>query len=215
MYRKNNPLITAPFEVKEGIFAPFSEKSVKIGDNLSFVQRKHKLFPMYLHSFRFIAPKKVSEAQKFALKFPTADKIETVADKLRYYRHQKGMYQSDVADYLGIDKSTYIDYESPDRDYYSAEVMEKLAELFEVDVYDLLDDYNKFLYDGQGRNIKGFRKKLKITQEELARKMNVSLLKVKRWEQNKVRMFKFTWEKLISIQSFFNNEIAIAMMDKY
>ncbi len=190
----------APFEVKEEIFAPFCDEIVKIGDKLSFVQRKHKLLPMYLHSFRFIAPKKVSEAQKFALKFPTADKIKTVADKLRYYRHQKGLYQSDVADYLGIDKGTYIDYENPDRDYYSAEVMEKLADLFCVDVYDLLDDYNKFLYDGQGRNIKELRKHLKITQEDLAEEMNVSLLNVKRWEQNKVRMFKFTWEKLISVE---------------
>ena len=138
---------------------------MKIGDNLSFVQRKHKLSPMYLHSFRFIAPKKVSEAQKFALEFPTVDKLTTVADKLRYYRHQKGLYQSDVADYLGIDKGTYIDYENPDRDYYSAEVMEKLAELFCVDVYELLDDYNKFLYDGQGRNIIKLREQLKISQE--------------------------------------------------
>ena len=153
---------------------------------------------MYLHSFRFIAPKKVSEAQKFVLRFPTADKIETVADKLRYYRHQKGLYQTDVADYLGLERSTYIEYENPDRDYYSAEVMEKISKLLEVDVYDLLDDYNKFLYDGQGRNIKELRKQLKITQEDLAREMNVSLLKVKRWEQNKVRMFKYTWEKLIN-----------------
>ena len=199
MHRKNNPLITAPFEVKEGIFAPFSEKIVRISDNLSFAYRKHKLLPMYLHSFRFIAPKKVSEAQKFALKFPTADKIQTVADKLRYYRHQKGMYQSDVADYIGLERSTYIDYENPDRDYYSTEVMDKLADLFCVDVYDLLDDYNKFLYDGQGKNIKKIRKQLGITQKELAKLMNVELYKFKKWEQNKVRMFKFSWENLASL----------------
>ena len=198
MHRKFYPLTAAPSPVKEGIFAPFCDEIVRIGDNLSFAYRKHKLIPMYLHSFRFIAPKKVSEAQKFVLRFPTADKIETVADKLRYYRHQKGLYQTDVADYLGLERSTYIEYENPDRDYYSAEVMEKISKLLEVDVYDLLDDYNKFLYDGQGRNIKELRKQLKITQEDLAREMNVSLLKVKRWEQNKVRMFKYTWEKLIN-----------------
>lgn len=79
--------------------------------------------------------------------------------------------------------------------------MEKLAELFCVNVYDLLDDYNKFLYDGQGRNIKELRKQLKITQEDLAKEMNVSLLKVKRWEQNKVRMFKFTYDRLMMLFS--------------
>ena len=199
MYRKNNPLVAAPFEAKEGIFAPFCDEIVKIGDNLSFAYRKHKLSPMYLHSFRFIAPKKVSETQKFALKFPSADKIETVADKLRYYRHQKGLYQSDVADYLGLERSTYIEYENQGRDYYSAEIMEKLAELFGVSVYDLLDDYNKFLYDGQGRNIRKLREQLNITQEELATKMGVSLLKVKHWEQDKVRMFRFTYDKLMML----------------
>lgn len=191
----------ALFPKKEGIYDPFGEEILRIGNNLYFIQRKHKLIPMYLHSFRFIAPKKVSEAQKFALKFPSADKLTTIADKLRYYRHQKGLYQSDVADYLGIDKGTYIDYEKPDRDYYSAEVMEKIAEWFCVNIYDLLDAYNKFLYDGQGRNIKELRKQLGITPKKLAKLMNVELYKVKRWEQEEVRMFKSTWEKLMMLFS--------------
>ena len=60
----------------------------------------------------------------------------------------------------------------------------------------MLDDYNKFLYDGQGKNIRKLREKLNITQKELAEKIGVSLMKVKRWEKDDVRMFRYTWEKL-------------------
>ncbi len=174
-------------------------------DNVSLIQKqngnKTVAVPVYHHSFRFITPKKVSEAQKFALKFPTPDTITTVSDKLRYYRHRKGLYQIDIADHLGIDRNTYSGYEEHHKDYYAPETMDKIAELLNVDVYDLLDDYNKFMYEGQGQYIKKLRKQLAITQKELAKQMNVELGKVKRWEHNKVRMFKYTWEKLISIQN--------------
>lgn len=156
-------------------------------------------FPMYLHSFRFITPKKVSEAQKFALKFPNPDMITNVADKLRYYRHKKGLYQIDVADYLGINRETYSGYEEYHKDSYTPATMDKIAELFEVNVYDLLDDYNKFLYEGQGRNIKAIRKRLDITQKELAELMNVKISQIKKWEQDKSRMFKCSYEKLIAV----------------
>lgn len=205
MYRKNNIIATALFELKDGISAPFHAPIVKIDKNISLIQKrifnKTVTIPMYLHSFRFITPKKVSETQKFALKFPTADTITTVSDKLRYYRHKKGLYQIDIADYLGIERSTYSAYEEHVKDYYAPEIMNKIAKILDVNVYDLLDEYNKFMYDGQGQYIKQLRKRLRITQKELAIIMNVDLYKVKRWEQNKTRMFKYTYEKLISINS--------------
>lgn len=77
--------------------------------------------------------------------------------------------------------------------------MNKLANLFEVDVYNLLDDYNRFIYDGQGKNIKEIRKELGITQKELAELMDTEVYKIKRFEQEKVRISKYNWEKLKSI----------------
>lgn len=77
--------------------------------------------------------------------------------------------------------------------------MNKLANLFEVDVYDLLDDYNRFIYDGQGKNIKKIRKELGITKKELAELMDTEVYKTKRFEQEKVRISKYNWERLMSI----------------
>ncbi|MCD7745599.1 MAG: hypothetical protein LUI13_10020 [Lachnospiraceae bacterium] len=41
------------------------------------------------------------------------------------------------------------EFESGEIDYYLADVVDRLAELFHVPVTDLLDEYNSFLYNGQ------------------------------------------------------------------
>ena len=203
MYRKTTPLATALFGLKTGISAPFLNNSVNFNDRVWLVQKrvynKIVVVPMYLHSFRFITPKTVTEAQKFMLQYPNPAVITKIPDKLRYYRYKKGLHQVDVAKYLGINSGSYSLYEEYEKDYYAPETIDKIAEFLCVDAYDLLDDYNKFMYDGQGENIKKLRKQLNITQKELADMMNVDLCKVKRWEQNKVRMYKYTYEKLVNL----------------
>ena len=67
-------------------------------------------------------------------------------NKRRWYRYQKGLRQRDAADYAGIDRSTYIHYEEAGQDFYPKEHMEKLAELFEVPLENLLDDYKAALW---------------------------------------------------------------------
>ena len=53
--------------------------------------------------------------------------------------------------------------------------MEKIAQLFEVPVDTLLDDYNLFLRNGQGKQIKAIRMKLGLTQREYADRLGISL----------------------------------------
>lgn len=155
--------------------------------------------PMYIHTIRLLKPSTNREGEKFNLLYTNPADITNISDKLKYYRYQKAMHQKEVAACIGMDRGTYGRYEENARDYYPPEIMDKISALFEIDVYDLLDDYNRFLYDGQGQQIKAIRKRLHITQKQLAAMMNVDLYKVKRWEQDKVRMFKGTWEKLLKI----------------
>ena len=72
--------------------------------------------------------------------------------------------------------------------------MEKLAELFEVPLEDLLDDHNLFLLRGQGAQIKAIRQRLGLTQKAYATQLGVSLGNLKHWEQNRKQIFKSTWE---------------------
>ena len=118
-----------------------------------------------------------------------------IADKLRWYRYRQALLQSEVADRIGIDQKTYMRYEEYGRDYYPIEHMQKLAGMYDVPVESLLDDYSLFLYKGQGKQVLEARKKLKMTQKEFADRLGVQLSALKKWEQDRVKMQKATWEK--------------------
>lgn len=136
-----------PFGAKWSIFCRLKVRSYVLAANVAGTL---KVAPLQILKFPVVLPHKFLDAEKFNLRFSDASEITEIADKLRWYRYQKGLRQRDVADYAGIDRSTYIHYEEAGRDFYPKEHMEKLAELFEVPLEDLLDDYNLFLLRGQG-----------------------------------------------------------------
>lgn len=142
-----------PFEAKWCLLARVGVRCYILISNVSSAV---KVAPLQILQFPVILPHKFQDAEKFNLQFSDFSEITETADKLRWYRYQKGLRQRDVADYAGIDRSTYIHYEEAGRDYYPKEHMEKLAELFEVPLEHLLDDYNLFLLRGQGEQSKPF-----------------------------------------------------------
>lgn len=162
---------------------------------ISNVSGAVKVAPLQILQFPVVLPHKFQDAEKFNLQFPDFSEITETADKLRWLRYQKGLRQRDVADYAGIDRRTYVHYEEYGKDLYPPEHMEKIAQLFEVPVDMLLDDYNLFLRNGQGNQIKAIRTKLGLTQKAYAAQLGVPLQKFKRWEQGNVQIFKSTWEK--------------------
>lgn len=152
--------------------------------------------PFYIHSFRLVQPHTLVEAEKFNIRYTDPSQIRSTADKLRWYRYRNGLLQREVANFAGLDRSTYSSYEEAGRDYYPIEKMRKIAELFSVPVTELLDEFNMFLYNGQGRQIKEMRRKRNMTQAEFAQRLGVPLGTLKAWEQDRVQIFKSTWEKL-------------------
>ena len=84
---------------------------------------------------------------------------------------------------------------------YPLDKLAKASEFFEIDVTSLLDDYNLFLYRGQGQQIKRLRKSIKLTQPEFAKYIGVPLGTLKKWEQNRVNIQKKTFEKLLQLQN--------------
>lgn len=156
---------------------------------------KIKFAPLFICSFQLLVPHHVSESEKFNILFPNPSKITATADKLRWYRHKRALLQREVAGYIGINTRTYASYEQPDRDYYPIEDMEKLAVLFSVPVTNLLDDFNLFLYHNQGKQLRERRMKLGMTINEYAGLLGVNPDNLRRWEANKVRILKSTWER--------------------
>lgn len=162
---------------------------------VQYVSGVVKLAPLFIHTFPLFAPHHLLESEKFNIRFSDPSEITEIADKLRYHRYRKALLQREVADYIGIDRSTYIHYEEYGRDYYPLDNMEKLAILFGVPVTELLDDFNMFLYNDQGKQIREKRLVLHMTQDQYAKVLGIPLGTLKRWEQNRVRMFKSTWKK--------------------
>lgn len=154
--------------------------------------------PLYLHSFQLLQPHFLKEAERFNITSSDPALLVTTADKLRYYRYKKGLLQRNIADYVGIERTTYCTYEEGSQDYCPPDVMARIADLLEVNIMDLLDEYNAFLYNGQAGQVKALRKQMKMTQKTFAACFDVQTTTVKRWEQDKRRMTKKMWEKVFS-----------------
>ncbi len=126
--------------------------------------------PLQILQFTVVLPHKFQDAEKFNLQFLAL---------LRNYRKQ----QTNCAGYddtsnwpaaerrsglCCIDRSTYVHYEEYGKDLYPLEHMERNRAAFEVPVETLLDDYNLFLWKGQGEQIKTIRRKTRLTSERHA-----------------------------------------------
>lgn len=132
----------------------------------------------------------------FLYENPNPEKLDNVSEKLKWYRIQNGLLQRDVAKVMGIDRTTYSHYEGNILEAYPLDKLAKAASIFNINITNLLDDYNLFLYHGQGEQIKRLRKSMKLTQSEFAKYISVPLGTLKKWEQNRVNVQKKTFEKL-------------------
>lgn len=137
----------------------------------------------------------------FLYENPNPEKLDNVSDKLKWYRINNGLLQRDVAKVMGIDRTTYSRYEENILEAYPLDKLTKAAELLGINVTAILDDYNLFLYHGQGEQIKELRRSMKLTQSEFAKYISVPLDTLKKWEQNRVNIQKKAFKKLLQLKN--------------
>lgn len=89
----------------------------------------------------------------------------------------------------------------PVLDTYSLDKLTQIANFFQIEPTELLDDYHLFLYHGQGAQIKRLRKSLNLTQSQFANYIDVPLGTLKKWEQDRVNIQRTTYEKLSQLSS--------------
>ncbi|MBB5265644.1 transcriptional regulator with XRE-family HTH domain [Catenibacillus scindens] len=106
-----------------------------------------------------------------------------------------GLMQKEVAERIGVSREHYIDFEMGNVDYYPKEIVDRLATLYHIPVDDLLDDYNRFQYKGQGELLRECREKMGLKKKTFARLLHVHPNTYRDWEADKKRMFKITWNK--------------------
>lgn len=96
---------------------------------------------------------------------------------------------------MGLPLPRYIDMETGTCTHYPAAVMDKLAALYQVPVEDLLDEYNRFLYRGQVRQIIALREKLGLSRTAFARQFGISERSLRAWESEEKVISKGCWER--------------------
>lgn len=153
--------------------------------------------PLYILSFPLAQFSKLTEAEIFLKTYPNPEKLTHTADILRWYRHKNNLLQKEAADAIGVDRSTYIHYESREHNLYPADKLKALSQLFGVPVSSLLDDYNKFIYEGQGEKIKALRNRLNLKQAEFAKLLSTTVKTVKLWEEEKTAISKNMYKRLL------------------
>ena len=155
--------------------------------------------PLYIHSFRLIAPRKLLEAQLFNQQYQNYEDIPNVQDRLRWCRHHMGLMQKEVAELIGISRGHYIDFEVGYVDHYPKEIVDKLAALYGVPADDFLDDYNRFLYKGQGKVLQEYRESFGLKRKQFARIINLDPGTLLIWARDEKIMFKKSWEKYFKV----------------
>lgn len=145
-------------------------------------------------------PAKTRDVMQLYQKYNSYMDIDNVADRLKWLRQHKGLKQEDVAEMLGVTRKIYGKLEwgkcdLADKEYFS--LLDKLAQLYDVPVTDLLDDYTQFMYKGQGRCLAEYRKLTGLNKKEFAESLNIEVTKYRKWERETVLMTRKTWEKYL------------------
>lgn len=151
--------------------------------------------PLCIQSFELSAPRMDTQDVLLFEQYRSHLELDTVQDRIRWCRHKMGLLQKEIAQKLGISRNLYIAYETGTVDYYPKETMDKLAAFFGINVFDLLDDYNRFQYNGQGRAISESRRLMGLSKKAYARMLGIDSRTLDNWEKDKKRMNKNSWEK--------------------
>ena len=174
------------------VFAQFSENNYLMCHNEGGIVR---YAPLCFLRFRLVAPRKLLEAQLFNQQYHCYEEIQNVPDRLRWCRHRLGLMQKEVAELVGISRARYVDFETGSVDYYSKEIVDKLSKIFGIPVTDLLDNYNLFIYRGQGRMIREYRESLGMKKKPFAKMIGLDPGLLRAWEAEQKQMFRNSWEK--------------------
>ena len=154
-----------------------------------------KLSPLFVLSFRLMAPRKLLEAQLFNRQYHSYEDIDNIPDRLRFCRHKLGLMQKEVAQIVGIARSTYINLETGNHNGFDKTVADKLSKLYNIPVYDLLDNYNRFIAVGQGKLIREHRESLNLGKRPYARTLGVDANMIRLLENERKQISLKSWEK--------------------
>ena len=74
-------------------------------------------------------------------------------------------------------------------------MIEKLADYYSVPKTDFMDEFNRFLYDGQANRMRACRESLGLGKKPFARQMGIPIRSLREWESGRKVISRKCWEK--------------------
>ena len=104
--------------------------------------------------------------------FEEKPKSDLPSDNLRYYRQRKNMSTRQLADCIDVVPATILLYENG-KHPIPYDIALRLAEVLEIDVFLLFDDFSRFLAVPYAEALKSVRMALGLSQKAFAEQMEI------------------------------------------
>lgn len=205
---KNRFPLSGSFEEKRCKTRPLSEKWSIVRQINSYwylmarqINGRTTYAPLCHMKFRFFKRQNLIDSGKFNIMYPSPDSVTDISDKLKYFRLMKSLKQRDIADLLGINRTTYVRYEE-NPETIPIDILLKIAVTIDTDPREIIsDEYCELQLNNQGNTLRAIRKSHGMTQCEFARCLGVYDSTVKRWENNRSKIKRETYEKIMQMFS--------------
>lgn len=141
--------------------------------------------------------KKIKEKRKIntSINFKTFDlpsnellKTDNFMDKIHYYRKLKNISKRYIADAVGIDDQSYIDYENKLNQLSNPYLAEKFIKVLEIENELELPEYYKFMMKYPYKKIVKYIKENFEGPTEFSRKSKINLGTIRSWIHSKKEM---------------------------
>ena len=121
--------------------------------------------------------------------------LQSIPDRIRWLRIQRGLTQQEAADFLGVGRSTYVDYEIGTIERFDLPVIRRMSLLYQIPMDDLLDKHNTFLMNGQGERMKRWRMNLGYSCKAMGKYLGGATSNVAAWEKEEKILPRKLWER--------------------
>lgn len=91
--------------------------------------------------------------------------------------------------------SAYRALEAGDTHHTQLETLKRLADFYDVPTADLMDEFHRFLYDGQAHRIRAYRNALGLAKKPFARTCGIPIRSLQAWESEKKVISRKCWER--------------------
>lgn len=133
--------------------------------------------------------------------------MATVGGRIKYYRRLNNLRQKDIYEKIGIDKATYIRYESDTDTNNNLEICNKICAAIGIDPRLVYDDYMAFIASDYSQTIKGFRRRNKLSHRQFGELIGMNHKISSRWERNTCEPSRTSYEKLKELFKGYGEEI--------